>query len=61
VRHHLIGAASPPVEAGDETLQMNGSGPYAGEIEFSVPMFGEFMKRWVPAPPPPGRRPMAHR
>jgi hypothetical protein len=25
--------------------------PRWGEIEFTVPMFDEFMKRWIPAPP----------
>lgn len=31
--------------------------PRWGEIDFTVPLFGEFMKRWLPgAPPAPARR-----
>lgn len=32
--------------------------PRLGEIDFTVPLFGDFMKRWLPAPPPrPPARP----
>ncbi len=29
--------------------------PRLGEIDFTVPMFGAFMRRWIPAPRPPER------
>jgi len=31
------------------------SPPY-GELEFTVPMFDDFMKRWIPDPPAKGRK-----
>jgi AAA ATPase domain len=31
--------------------------PRLGEIDFTVPLFGDFMKRWLPPPPLPPQKP----